>query len=333
MHLRSQTLAVHKHLQHRHAIVLRPGGANGSFWLGVFYNDGHPEGFILQRHCPLDYCIRESKYINLNNPDKQCSFNRSGLLCGKCNGGLSLLLGSSQCKRCSNKYLALFIPFSLAGILLVMLPLSLHLTVAAGTLHGLIFYANIVSKNYHIFFPHTSNDPASIFIAWLNLDLGIQTCFYDGMDTYARTWLQFVFPVYIWGMVGFLVFISDRSTTATKLLGSSPVPVLATLFFLSYGKILRTIIAVLSFTVLHYPHSSEVAWAQDPNISMLKYIPLVVIALLFLLLLFVPYTLLLLVGQWLQPVSHFRILSWASSPRLKAILDSYHAPYKPEHRY
>ena len=34
----------------------------------------------------------------------------------------------------------------------------------------------------------------------------------------------------------------------TKLLGSSPVPVLATLFLLSYAKVLSTIIAALSLT-------------------------------------------------------------------------------------
>ena len=31
----------------------------------------------------------------------------------------------------------------------------------------------------------------------LNLDLGIQTCFSDGLDMYAKAWLQFVFPIYI----------------------------------------------------------------------------------------------------------------------------------------
>jgi len=94
---------------------------------------------------------------------------------------LSLVLGSSQCKECSNNYLALLIPFALADVLLVISLFLLHLTVAAGTLHGLIFYANIVAANHHIF-PQSSNNPAGIFIAWLNLDLGIQTCFYNGMD-------------------------------------------------------------------------------------------------------------------------------------------------------
>ena len=307
--------------------------ASRTFWLGVSYSNGTPEGYIHHRYCPLDYCTSESKHINLHNPDNQCNSNRSGLLCGKCKEGLSLVLGSSQCKQCSNNYLALLVPFALAGVLLVILLFLLHLTVAEGTLHGLIFYANIVAANHHIFFLHATNYPASIFIAWLNLDLGIQTCFYNGMDVYAKTWLEFVFPVYIWVIVGLLVYISHHSVTVTKLLGSSPVPVLATLFLLSYAKVLRTIIAALSLTILHYPDKDVVVWIHDANVPLAKYIPLVLVALLFILFLFLPYTLLLLLGQWLQPKSHLHLLSWVRSPKVKAILDTYHAPYKLKHRY
>ena len=313
--------------------ILRNANRTLNFWLGVSYSNGMPEGFIHHRYCPLDYCTRESKYINLNNPDQQCNFNRSGLLCGKCKKQLSLVLGSSECKQCSNNYLALLIPFALVGVLLVILLFLLNLTVAAGTLHGLIFYANIVAANHHIFFPHSTNNPASIFIAWLNLDLGIQTCFYSGMDAYVKTWLEVVFPVYIWVIVGFLVYISYRSVTVTKLLGSNPVPVLATLFLLSYAKILRTIIAALSLTTLHYPHKDIVVWMPDANVSLANYIPLVLLALIFLLIVFLPYTLLLLLGQWIQPKSHLHLLSWVNNPKLKAILDTYHSPYKPQHRY
>ena len=307
--------------------------ATRTFWLGVSYNNGTLEGYIHHRYCPLAYCSCESNHINLHNPDEQCNYNRSGLLCGRCKENLSLVLGSSQCKNCSNNYLALLIPFALAGVLLVILLLLLHLTVAAGTLHGLIFYANIVAANHHIFFPQTPNNPASIFIAWLNLDLGIQTCFFNGMNAYAKTWLEFVFPVYIWVIVGLLVYISHHSITVTKLLGSSPVPVLATLFLLSYAKVLRTIIAALSLTILHYPHKNVVVWIHDANVSLAKYVPLVLAALIFLLFLFLPYTVLLLLGQWLQAKSYLPALNWVRNPKLKAILDTYHAPYKRKHRF
>ena len=307
--------------------------ASNTFWLNVSYNSGTPEGFIHHPFCPFDFCSIESKYINLNDLDKQRNVNRSGLLCGKCKEGLSLVLGSSQCKKCSKNSQSLLIPFALAGVLLVISLFLLNLTVTAGTLHGLIFYANIVAANHHIFLPQSSNNPASIFIAWLNLDLGIQTCFFDGMNAYAKAWLDLAFPIYICIIVGFLVYISGNSVTVTKLLSSSPVPVLATLFLLSYAKVLRTIVAALSLTVLYYPHRNVLVWIHDANVSLAKYIPLALVAMLFLLFLFIPYTLLLLLGQWLQTKSHLCLLSWVRNPKLKTILDTYHAPYKPKHRY
>ena len=47
---------------------------------------------------------------------------------------------------------------------------------------------------------------------------------------------------------------------------------------------------------------------------------------------FIPYTLFLLFGQWLQSKScHF--LLRVRNPKLKDILDAYHEPYKPKHQY
>ena len=47
--------------------------------------------------------------------------------------------------------------------------------------------------------------------------------------------------------------------------------------------------------------------------------------------LFLPYTLLLVFGQWLQAISHLKLFSWVNG--LKPFMDSYHAPYKAKHRY
>jgi len=69
------------------------------------------------------------------------------------------------------------------------------------------------------------------------------------MDAYAKTWLQFAFPSYIWLAAGLIIFLSRRSTRMARLMGRNAIQVLATLFLLSYTKLLQTIIAVLSFTV------------------------------------------------------------------------------------
>ena len=221
------------------------------------------------------------------------------------------------------------------GVALVFFLLVCKLTVATGTLSGLVFYANIVGVNHAIFLPVESTDAFSVFIAWLNLDFGIETCFYNGMDAYSKTWLQFVFPVYIWVIVGLIILISQFSRRFTKLLGNNPVSVLATLILLSYTKILRTFITVIYVAYLEYPTYSRWVWLHDANIDYLsgKHIPLFLVAVLVFLFLFLPYTLLLLFGQWLQALSHLKLFSWLNSTRLKAFMDSYHAPYKPKHRY
>ena len=164
--------------------------------------------------------------------------------------GESSILGSPQCRRCGNEHLFLLVPFAIAGVCLVVLLFLLNLTVAAGTIHGLIFYANIIASNHHIFLPRDQSKVFTVFVAWLNLDLGIETCFYNGMDTFFITCLQFVSPLYVWTLVGALVYISRHSLLVSKLLGTNTIPVLATLFFLSYAKILCIILVALSLTSL-----------------------------------------------------------------------------------
>ena len=167
------------------------------------------------------------------------------------------------------------------------------------------------------------------------VDFGIETCFYNGMDAYSNTWLQFVFPVYLWVLVGLVILISHYSQKFAYLLGSNPVSVLSTLILLSYAKILRTLIAVFYITYLEYPENSRRVWLYDASIDYLvgKHIPLFLVAVLVFFFLFLPYTLMLLCSQCLQAVSHLRLFSWVNSARLKPFLDSYHAPYKAKHRY
>jgi len=129
---------------------------------------------------------------------------------------------------------------------------------------------------------------------------------------YSKTWLQFVFPVYIQVLVGLVILISH------SLLGSNPIPVLATLILLSYVKVLHTLIVANPFADLDYPGlNMRRVWVYDANIEYLiaKHIPLFLVA-LFVLLLFLTYTLLLLFGQWLQARSHLRLFSWVNSARL-----------------
>ena len=308
------------------------------FWLGAVYendsNESTYQGLILHTGCPFDYCVDHPVPITLDNLDIQCDHNHSGTLCGSCKEGYSIALGNLHCLPCSNDYLALILPFALAGIALVALLLLLRLTVSAGTISGIIFYANIIQANCSIFFPVGTTNILTIFIAWLNLDFGIEACFYDGMTTYAYTWLQFVFPFYIWFLIGLIIVASHYSSKLTEIFGKNPVATLATLFLLSYSKILGTIVAAVASTELEYPYNdSRIVWLFDGNVAytQTQHLVLVIFAILVLVFLFIPYTLLLFFAHWLQALSHWRIFSWLN--KIKPFIDTYHAPYKKQTRY
>ena len=303
-----------------------------SMWIG-----NHSDDLTLHLNCPFDYCETEGGSISLSYQDTQCSFNRSGVLCGSCLPGLSNCLGSSRCLQCSNTSLLLIVPFALAGLALVFLLLMCNLTVSTGKINGLIFYANIVRKNHSIFFPTGQKTVVTQilegFIAWLNLDLGIETCFFHGMDTYAKTWLQFIFPVYIWMLAGCIIYSSRYSITISKLMAKNAVPTLGTLFLLSYAKLLHAIIATISpIALVNRDGSISLVWLLDGNIAYLEgaHIALFAMGLLAMMLYIVPFTLLLLLAPCLQARSSHRLLRWVN--RLKPLLDAYQGPYKVNFR-
>ena len=178
-------------------------------------------------------------------------------MCGQCEKNFSIALGSLHCILCDNVHITLVVPFALAGIALVAVIFLLKLTVSVGTLNGLFFYVNIIQANHQAYFPRATIKFFTRFISWLNLDLGIESCFYDGMDIYAYSWFQFLFPFYLWFLVGCIILVCRYSQSVAKRLGQNPVAVLATLLLMSYSKILSAVIVPLTWTYLTYYTASN----------------------------------------------------------------------------
>ena len=317
--------------------ITRTAGA----WLNakVNYNTTVAEYIIaIHDHCPYGYCRTDtnSLTINLESSDNQCAYDRSGVLCGACKVNYSQVFGTVRCKVCSQVMLPVIILASIiAGLVLVGILMVLNLTVSSGNINGIIFYANVIRISQTVFFPiESGNTFLTTFIAWLNLDLGIEVCFYDGLDAYAKTWLQFAFPFYVWLMVITIIVASHYSTTASKEFGNNGLQVLATLFLLSYAKILRVVVTVFSYTILSYSDDSvEKVWLYDGNVKFLegKHVPLFIASLTILFILSFFYTIPLVTIQWLQRISHYRVLCWVH--KLMPLFDAYTGPYKFKHRY
>ena len=308
-----------------------------NIWIGLS-NYSNETGFVIH-DCVFDYCVEKPVNISLSSPDsadEQCAYNRTGKLCGMCQEDLSLVFGSSLCQDCSDNYVFLLIPFALAGIALVAFILLLNLTVATGTIHGLIFYANILTANHSLFLPPSTSNFLTVFISWLNLDLGIETCFYDRMNSYGNFLLQLAFPTYVFVLIGTIIALCEVSRKfATLLSNRNPVAALCTLILLSYSKLIRTIITALQFTYLDYPDGPrEIVWQYDANVPYFTvcHIPRFIAAFIIIILGAI-YTILLLFGQWFPRCSNRKIMKWAKNTKYNAFIDAYHAPFTPKHRY
>ncbi len=148
------------------------------------------------------------------------------------------------------------------------------------------------------------------------------------MDAYAKTWLQFAFPIYIWVIAGMIVLLSRRYAIVARATGRHAVQVLATLFLLSFAKLQNVIIASMSFVTLSCEPKLTL-WLPDGNLPYLqgKHIPLFVVAVVAFIVLSAPYTIILVFIQCLQRLN-IRLIS-----RLKPVIDAYTRPYKDKYRF
>ena len=153
---------------------------NANAWMGFEYSDNNslPTAIRYNKNCPFDYCGTSAIELNMRkgsyNITHICANSRSGTMCGACKEHYSAMLGSSKCSKCTNRFLLLLLAFTFAGILLVAVLTLLNLTVAEGTLSGLIFYANVIECNSSFIIPHKDYHifPTPIFrvfLAWIKL--------------------------------------------------------------------------------------------------------------------------------------------------------------------
>ena len=224
-----------------------------NFWTGNSSN----ETILFAKNCPPNHCNPNFQDFIPDDSitDLSCLNSRTGVLCGQCKENYSAVFGSVACyDKCTDLYLLTLPMYILAGLILVVLFFALELTVATGTINGVIFYANILgltidklTEDYHgpyAMFLH-------IVISLLNLNLGFPLCFYEEMTPTAKRGFQFIFPVYIWSIVIGMIIISKFSIRISNLVSKSSVQVLSTLLYLSYSNLLRTVIDIVSYTTLY----------------------------------------------------------------------------------
>ena len=299
--------------------IVRPENS----WLGAIAHENASDAVFVSS-CPINYC-NSIENVDLTVDSQVCAEGRVGILCGRCNNSLSVVFGSSECRSCSNYWAFTILLYAAAGWILVVFLFVFDVTVTHGTVNGLIFYANIVSVNANIFFLNSNQGFLFIFVSLVNLELGFPLCFYNGMNEAAKVGFQFVFPLYLLLICLFIIIISRVSSKVQKLTSCSAVHVLATLLYLSYSKLLRTVIDILSYATVHSEVRKHIIWLFDGTLNytsgvhILLFIAAVIVAICYIM----PYTVILVLVQTLQK----------HTIKMKPMFDAYVAPFKDRFRF
>ena len=289
------------------------------------------DSVLYSSSCPFGYCIEGFKNISLDDLDAQCSSNRCGAICGQCLPGLTISLGrANNCIECSNAYTALLVfVFGAAGLGLIAFLRLFNITISQGSPNPFMFYANVIHVNDTFFFKDRRADPLTVFVSWMNLDFGIESCFYDGMDALQKAFFQFIFPLYLLIMIWIIIHVSRRSARLVRLMGGNSVSIISTLLHLSFFKLFRASVAILLYTKLHNENGEYFSvWRYDGNIlyNNWSYVLLMLLSSGVLIFFIIPY-LLIIIGTPIITTRGYRICCirlW----RLMPVFDAYLAPYK-----
>ena len=149
------------------------------------------------------------------------------------------------------------------------------------------------------------------------------------MDDYAKVWLQLAFPFYLIFIATLIIITSRHSIKILRLTAHRVLPVLATLFLLSYTKILRIVSSILfSYSTITHPPSKHttLVWSVNANVPLFggRFTILFIVCLILFLIL-VPFNVILL---FTKTFSKLRIIN-----RFKPLLDAYQGPHKLKYYY
>ena len=301
-------------------------------WIGPVTSGGD----LAVSRCLNGYCQPGTRYVSVRNGsvnyDVQCDpdLNRVGILCGSCQDGYSIALGSDRCLQCSNSYVILFFVFALLGIFLIFSISYLRITITAGYLNGALFYANIVSLYGGILVPTSASGGRFVLASLLTLNLGIQTCLHDGLTSLERVWWQLSFPLYLFILM-ILTTLLVRYCKCFKFsrgAGLSTIQAFATLMIMCYVSVLQSCVELLGAVNISTENGdSLLRWVVNPTVpyfvnahGFLAFIACVLIVIYI-----IPLPLFLL-SPWL--VNRIRYLN-----KFKPFYDVFWNPFEPQFRF
>ena len=262
----------------------------------VFFNnsltyrwiDWQPDKVRINTYCYYNFCNRKLRYggiiiktAKLESaifPQCKKENNRVGFGCSECPKDYSSVFGGYKCTKCKGPWFLFFIPlYASFGLLLIASLFLFNLTIVQGTINGISLYANIMYLyEGHFYFDKGRNFQR--IISFLNFGSGFESCFYDGMDEFAKTILQYFFPFYLLLLVVLIIIGAHKFNFRifkVEFIAKRAVPVLATLMVLTYTSLLGIVRTSLGRNALYtlYPNDQfdmTLVWLYQPKLTYFK---------------------------------------------------------------
>ena len=316
-----------------------------SSWAGNIYKKGELT-LAVSSSCHESYCnfysMGDSFILNSTGTYIQnshthytetvCRDFRNGTLCGRCLEGYSVVIGSTECKKCNNMFLFITFAYIIAGPLFIYLIFAFKLTLTTGTLNGVIFFAQATLAGV---IQYLSNQPSTVikhcinfFLSSINLRLSFPLCLYDGMTELWKSGFLLLFPIYLLAIVVGLIFISQYSVRLSNKIAGSSVQVLVTVVHTSFTNLLASIIYVFTPATIYTKDGYYTVWYYDGTVDYASkgHIILMTVTSATVFTLIFPYLLILLLPKSLR--CHRKLNEWS-----RPILESIYAPYKQGRHY
>lgn len=266
-------------------------------WTGfIGFKKSSDRIFAISFNCPIGHCrntfsqhkwfysFNQTIYLreNANSFHNMsiCANGRSHALCSKCSEGLTEAFGTVKCVNC-NQYTYFWLNIMLVllfGPLFILFLYTFRLTLAAGTMNGIIFYANFLNTGLidYLYNSFDSNmeslfkDIALGFLMFTNFRYGFTVCFFRSMTVYFKAAFALVFPYYLLILVGVIVLVSRWSSWVSKHTSHSSVQVLVTVVHFSFSSVFIQLVTILSWTTMYTDDNEYKVWIYDGSASFLS---------------------------------------------------------------
>ena len=326
--------------------MILPAGS----WAGMDSTNGL---FVYSSQCPSGFCkqqdINNITVCNKSSSNEEepsrysslCTGHRTGVLCGECIQGHSIVFGYSRnCEKCHKSNLWI-IPIWLAiGLIFILIVFTLDFTVADGTVNALVLGANIL-LTLRILQMDSYLHCKSGFVCFMrNLFASIFTqtyimphyiCILKDLSISQWSISLFIYPLYLWSIILTIIIISRWSSRVSQAISHTSVQVLCTIILFTYPQFLNLITIISVPAILHTSSGNPPqywVWYFDGSVryNSTKHVALLVTGIFTTFFFLLPFTILGLFGSNLIQY-HF------INKYFKNFIDAIHGPYRTNKGY